>query len=615
MPPGLEPYHEALDRFSQFSIAPLFTESATAREVQAVESEFRNAILEDSNRMDQLFRSAAAPGHPEQNFVFGNAASLWDEPIAAGVDVRAALLAFHKEHYSANRMTLVLVAPAPLETLAAWVAALFGPIPNTHAPAATDAYAGRPPYGPAVTGRIFQVVPIKERRWLCLRWMLPSLRHRYRTAPVDLIARRFQFSGPGSLRSALHARGWASSLKADTYESARHWHTLEVFVDLTEAGATPAATDEVIQSVFAYLRLLAVGGVTRRAYQDAADITHLDWTYQEREEPDSVAQTLAHRMHVIPDEHLLCEDPYYAEYDEALILDTLRRLTPTAALVMVMDPSFCGSTDRVEKWYGTAYSITRISDATLAAWATAAPWPELVVGPPNKFIPTDLALVCDVLDGTTAKTGAATSPRMPHPVQSGKDEAHTGAPPTRVLLGAAVPSTAGQTSLPSQDGETQAESGKEAGRACPAGPPFHASGGATVAAPPVWDSPGLGRVVPPAAATASAHPLLLRDSPSVRLHYQLDRVFRRPKAYVSIWLISPAVDESTRSWLLAVLATRILLDDLREDTADATEASLYYDIESVSSGLYVTFSGYTHKLPLLLKTVMGRLSRFQADPS
>ncbi|GAB0494627.1 hypothetical protein MMPV_005921 [Pyropia vietnamensis] len=615
MPPGLGPYHEALDRFSQFFIAPLFTASATAREVQAVESEFRNRILKDADRLDQVCQSVAAPGHPEHGFHIGNAASLWDEPVAAGVDVRAALLKFHKDHYSANRMTLVLVAPAPLDTLAAWAGGLFGPIPNTYAPAATDAYAGRLPYGPAETGRLLRVVPIKERRLLILRWMLPPRRHHYRTAPVDFIARRFKFSGPGSLLSALRARGWASSLTAASYESVWHWQTLQVLVDLTLKGAAPAATDEVIQSVFAYLRLLAAKGVTRRAYQDAADITHLAWTYQEREEPGSLAQTLADRMHVLPDEHLLCEDPCYAEYDESLILGTLRLLTPAAALVMVMDPSFRGSTDRVEKWYGTAYSNTRIPDDTLAVWATASPWPELVVGPPNKFIPTDLALVCDVLDGAASNKGGAMAPRLPHPGQSGRDESHAGATPIQVLVAAAAPSTAGQTPLPSQDKETETESGKEAGRVCPAVPSFHANGGATVAAWPVWDASRLGPVVSPADATASAHPVLLRDSPSVRLHYQLDRVFRRPKAYVSIWLISPAVHESTRSWVLATLAARMLYEDLCEDTADAAEADLHYVIDPVSSGLYVFFFGYTHMLPLLLKTVMGRLSRLKADPT
>lgn len=82
--------------------------------------------------------------------------------------MRAALLTFHKRHYSANRMTLVLVAPAPLDTLAAWAEAPFDGIPNTHAPVAADAYAGLSPFGPAETGHRLHVVPIEKHRWLSL---------------------------------------------------------------------------------------------------------------------------------------------------------------------------------------------------------------------------------------------------------------------------------------------------------------------------------------------------------------------------------------------------------------------------------------------------------------
>lgn len=379
MPAGLAPYHEALDRFAQFFICPLFTPSASAREVRAVESEFRNCIVEDGNRLFEVLKTAAVPGHPVRNFTCGNASSLWDEPTAAGVDVREALLDFHKKHYSANRMALVLVAPAPLDTLTVWVDSLFGPIPNTRAPPAADAYAGLPPYGAAETGRLLRVVPIKEYHHLFLHWVLPPFGDHYRTAPARFIARRFNYAGPGSLLSALRARGWVSLLRASTYECTKHWQTMQVRADLTRAGAAPAATDEIIQSIFAYLRLLAAEGVTRRAYQDAADVTRLDWTYEDREEPSSLAQTLARRMHVLPDEDILSGESYYREYNEALILDTLRLLTPAAALVTVMDPALTALPT-------ASRSGTAPSSATLASQTLRSPR-----GPPPRRGPSWLS--------------------------------------------------------------------------------------------------------------------------------------------------------------------------------------------------------------------------------
>jgi secreted Zn-dependent insulinase-like peptidase len=145
----------ALDIFAQFFIAPLFTASATEREVNAVnnESEFASYdqadliprafkisyatflfaafrreerferlaacvvlrvyysfnlplcfcyfltdeknVLTDSRRLLQLTRSTSCPQHPFSNFGTGNAETLKTGPAAAGVDVRAALLSFH----------------------------------------------------------------------------------------------------------------------------------------------------------------------------------------------------------------------------------------------------------------------------------------------------------------------------------------------------------------------------------------------------------------------------------------------------------------------------------------------------------------------------------------
>ncbi|KAK1870127.1 hypothetical protein I4F81_012589 [Pyropia yezoensis] len=602
IPPGLAPYLEALDRFAQFFIAPLFTPSATSREVQAVEGEFKSGLLHDGNRRCQVLRQAVAPGHPARKWGVGNAASLWDKPTAAGVDVRAALLAFHKRHYSANRMTLVLVAPAPLDTLAVWAEALFDAIPNTRAPVASDAYAGWPPFGPAETGRRLHVVPIEEHRWLSLFWVVPPFGATYLTDPAGYIAYRFNYGGPGSLLSALRARGWASSVSASSFECASHWQTVQVFVDLTRAGAEAATLDAVIQSILAYLRLLEKEGVTPRSYQDAADIARNFWTYRSREEPAPLAESLARRLHYLPDEHLLTGESLYAQYDEPLILDTLRLLTPAAAVVMVVDPAFEGSTDLVEERYGTAYSISRIPEATLAAWAAAEPWPELAVGPPNAFIPTDLSLVCDALDGTADDGG--------QPARKGLT-----AVPTRVAEPTVLPGVPSPLFVVDCNGDADAASGEVGGDPSLAPAPQTEGAEATPVNPPVWESPLLPPVVPLADAPLSTHPVVLRDDASVRLHYKLDRTFRRPKAYVCVRLHTPAVHRSARSWVLADLATLVLADSLTEETADAADAGLFVGVAPTTDGLSLSLSGYTHKLPLLLAVAVERLARFQADPA
>lgn len=99
---------DALDRFSQFFVkdGPLFTASATARELNAIESEHSKNLQADSWREQEVLKlisarlsaaaSAASAPHPYAKFGTGNKRTLSDEPLAAGVDVRSALLAYHK---------------------------------------------------------------------------------------------------------------------------------------------------------------------------------------------------------------------------------------------------------------------------------------------------------------------------------------------------------------------------------------------------------------------------------------------------------------------------------------------------------------------------------------
>lgn len=58
-------------RFAQFFLCPLFTESATDREVNAVNSEHEKNLPNDSWRLDQVEKSTAKADHPYSQFGTG----------------------------------------------------------------------------------------------------------------------------------------------------------------------------------------------------------------------------------------------------------------------------------------------------------------------------------------------------------------------------------------------------------------------------------------------------------------------------------------------------------------------------------------------------------------
>ena len=218
---GHEHLEEALDRFSQFFSAPLFTASATDRELEAVDSENSKNLLNDSWRMFQLTKSTSSSDHPYHKFGSGNKATLKDRPAEKGIDTRENLLSFHKEYYSANNMRLAVVGKEPLDTLQAWVTQRFEGVRNTERP--VPSFEGMP-LRKEDMAKSFLVQPVKELRTIELSFQTPSLRSQYRAKPSQYLSHLVGHEGPGSILSLLKARAWKWSHCGTVQEHIRLWY-------------------------------------------------------------------------------------------------------------------------------------------------------------------------------------------------------------------------------------------------------------------------------------------------------------------------------------------------------------------------------------------------------
>ncbi len=121
---------EALDRFSQFFIAPLFTPEYADRERNAVHSEFESKRLEDGRRIYVANKLAMNPEHNWTQFAVGNLETLRNDPKDP---IESDLIDFFDRYYSANLMTLAVSAPMPLDEIEALVVNKFSAIKNSNA--------------------------------------------------------------------------------------------------------------------------------------------------------------------------------------------------------------------------------------------------------------------------------------------------------------------------------------------------------------------------------------------------------------------------------------------------------------------------------------------------
>ncbi|HUJ73626.1 MAG TPA: insulinase family protein, partial [bacterium] len=211
-------YPEALDRFSQFFIAPTFAQEYAQRELNAVASEHAKNMEDDFWRVRQIQRDQFNPAHPIHQFGTGNVATL------RGVGQQA-LRAFYEREYSANRMTLALVGSASLDALERLARQHFGAVANRNLP---ELHYPQTILAPQPALRLLTVDPVRDVRSLTMEFPLPPVQQLYRTKPLDLIGFVLGHEGKGSLLSALKAQGLATSLSAGEDEGTRDYASFSI---------------------------------------------------------------------------------------------------------------------------------------------------------------------------------------------------------------------------------------------------------------------------------------------------------------------------------------------------------------------------------------------------
>jgi len=175
-----EAFEGTLDIVSSLLSNRLFTESATDRELNAVDPENAKTLVLDNRRQLQLLK-ACGTGHEYLKFSTGNMKTLRDTPMAKGINVRKALVEFHAKYYRTKRMTLAVLGKASLDDLEASVRRCFHAFPfgnDEHYLPKDTFHDPFPKTFPCPWPLLVQSTPCKPKlRQLSLTWTIPPTLH------------------------------------------------------------------------------------------------------------------------------------------------------------------------------------------------------------------------------------------------------------------------------------------------------------------------------------------------------------------------------------------------------------------------------------------------------
>ena len=374
-------FEGGLLRFSRFFVAPLFNEAYVEREKHAVHSEYMARIKNDYRRRQDAYRQIANPRHPSAKFSVGNLDTLADRKSGS---VRDDLLVFYRQHYSANRMTLAVTAPAALDTLEAMVREQFAAVPNfnTRLPEQTESFVDSEKLPLQLAIR-----PEQELRELTVTFQLPSTRHLYRQKPLSYIGNLLGHESKGSLLSELKQRGWAEGLAAGTSMDDRVHTLFQISIGLTPEGM--AHQQEILALLFADIELIREQGVEEWRYREQGALAAMQFRFQERTAPSRYVRSLATSMHDYPAVDVL-RGPYRMDqFDGELIAELLAQMTPENALVMLTGPDV--AVDQTTRLYQVPFGVTPLKDQ-VGNWSPDNLESGLALPLENPFVPTNFDL-------------------------------------------------------------------------------------------------------------------------------------------------------------------------------------------------------------------------------
>lgn len=352
-------FPEAVDRFAQFFIEPLFDPDCKDREINAVNSEHEKNIQLDTRRTLHVARLTANHDHPYHKFSTGSKATLGKD------NVRERLLEFHRDKYCASKMKLVLMGNdlSELESLVS----VFDDILNKGLPLPViDA----PILNPNVTS--VHITPLSERRFLRYEFQVPGWNECFESSTASYYSSLLGHESPGSLYWDLKDKGWAESVSASVNHVSRSAGLLQLSVTLTKEGLQHC--EEIGEAVFEYLGMLAQNGPQAWYFEEAKAVARTRFNYKDPpSQPMSETSALSAYFcgkwsqpeDVVGGAYLM------RNYDETVLNKFINVCTPDNLRVVAVAPEYEDMCKLAEPHTGAKYQTGKLPESMLERFATA----------------------------------------------------------------------------------------------------------------------------------------------------------------------------------------------------------------------------------------------------
>jgi len=366
-------FEEALDRFAHFFIDPIISAEYSAREKNAVDSEYQMQIKDDGWRGYMVGKRALNPDHPGSKFTIGTLETL-------DGDIHEDLMAFFETQYSSDQMGLVAISDQSLDQMQAWIEPLFAQIENKDI--GSD-YPTAPMYLETQLPAQLQYQTLKDGAAVSYVFPLPSTRTHYKNKPEQYFSNLMGHEGKGSLYDLLKSYGWIESLGASVGDLDRNNSILTIDIELTPQGRDKI--ENITDLLFQYIALIKQTPPQQWLFNEQARLAEIGFQFQEKSRPTGLVYQLAPRLDDYPAQDLLVAPYLMEQFDAAAISTFLTHINEQNVLIEIAAPDVAA--DSTEPWFQVPYSLEQVPLARAQTPGAALAMPDA-----NPFLPGDLEL-------------------------------------------------------------------------------------------------------------------------------------------------------------------------------------------------------------------------------
>lgn len=374
----------ALDLLSDALAEPLLNPVYADKERNAVNAELTMARSRDGIRLAQVNNETVNPKHPAAKFFGGNLETLRDKPDSKLQDE---LLKFYHNYYSSNIMVAVLYSNRPLNELAKLASDSFGRISNHKV---TVPEIKQPLLTEKEQGIIIHYVPVQPLKVLRINFNVKNNSNEFRSKADTYLAYMIGNRSKNTLADWLLKQGLADDIESNVSPNElRNSGTFSIDISLTDKGLQQR--EDIINAVFAYLRLIKKQGIKAEYFTEMADILKLDFQYQSITRDMGYVSSLASTLLAVPYQYVLNADYLADNYQPELIQQRLNELTPDVARIWYISPN--EPHDKTAYFVDALYQVEKIPQAQINQWKTGENAPALSLPEMNPYIPNDFSLI------------------------------------------------------------------------------------------------------------------------------------------------------------------------------------------------------------------------------